>query len=63
MLETVEQAPFSIEALSEYAGQWVALRDDRVIAAAESLEDLRKHPEVRRDDAVFVVPEATSYFY
>jgi hypothetical protein len=60
---TVEQPALSLEALGQYAGQWVALRDGQVVAAAETLEELRENPGVRRDDAVFVVPEPTSYFY
>jgi hypothetical protein len=59
----VEQAPFRSGALDKYAGKWVAIRHGEVVAAADSLEELRADPEVRRTDAVYVVPEPSSYFY
>jgi len=60
---TIEQAPFSPEVLAGYEGKWVAIRDDKVIASAETLSELRANPDVRREDAVYVVPESSSYFY
>lgn len=53
----------ALPSLEEYAGKWVAVRDDEIIASADTLEQLRDDPEVRRDDAVFVVPERGAYFY
>lgn len=58
-----EQARPGLEGLAEYAGRWVAIRDGKVIAAADSLEQLRENPDVRREDTVYVVPEPSSYFY
>jgi hypothetical protein len=58
----IEQT-FDPSALEGYEGKWVAIRDGAVVAAAETLELLRTNPEVRRDDAVYVVPEPSTYFY
>lgn len=46
----------SPEALEPYAGKWVAIRDLAVVASADSLDELRRNPDVVRDDAVYVVP-------
>jgi len=59
----VEQPALSAEVLSDYAGKWVALRGNEVIAAADTLEELRAMPDVQREDAVWVVPESSSHFY
>jgi hypothetical protein len=61
--ETIEQAPLSLDRLGEYVGRWVALRDGEVVAAAHTLEELRATPDLRPGDAVFVVPEPSSYFF
>jgi hypothetical protein len=45
-----------------YAGKWVAIRGDEVVAGADSLEELRANELVSRDDAVWVVPEAGTHF-
>lgn len=63
MSTTIEQPLFNPAALVGYEGKWVAIRDGEVIAAADTLEKLRTHPEVRREDAVYVVPEPSTYFY
>lgn len=45
--------------VAAYAGQWVALSDDRVIEAGASLPDvMRKLPahRLRRSPSVFLVP-------
>lgn len=62
MSNVIEQT-FDPAALAGYEGKWVAIRDGVVIAAAETLEELRQIPDVRRDDAVYVVPEPSTYFY
>jgi hypothetical protein len=64
-MSTVEisQPPISAEIAREYAGRWVALRAGTVIADAESYEELRADERVRRDDAVYLVPEPSSYFF
>lgn len=51
------------EVFEQYAGKWVALRGVEVIAAADSLAELRESPDVTRQDAVFLVPESPSSFY
>lgn len=58
-----EQQGIQTEAFEQYAGKWVAVRDGDVVAAADSLEELRANPDVRREDAVFVVPERSSSFF
>ena len=45
-----------------YAGKWVAIRGDEIVAGADSLEELRANELVSRDDAVWVVPEPGTYF-
>jgi hypothetical protein len=57
------RTPLTAEELEAYAGKWVAIRDGAVVAAADSLQELRAHPEVRREDAVYVVPESSTLFY
>lgn len=64
MINTVEDRPaIDQEMLEQFAGQWVALRDGHVVAAAATLKELRRNPDVRRADAVYVVPEHPSYFF
>lgn len=63
MSTITEQQALPAAIFEQYAGKWIALRDDRVIAAADSLDELRKNPDVRREDAVYVVPEAQSVFF
>ena len=44
--------------LEHYAGEWVAVRDHKVIAHAPSLEDLAAQvDDLESVDAVFEVPE------
>lgn len=42
--------------LRPYAGQWVALRDGRVVTSALDPVTLRDHPDVRQDDLLTPVP-------
>jgi len=58
-----EQHAFPTAALEEHAGQWVAVRDGEVIAAADSLQELRANDDVTREDAVYVVPDPASSFF
>ena len=59
----VSQPPFLSGELEDYAGKWVAIRDGHVVASADSLEELREDVEVRREDAVFIVPDRDALFY
>ena len=43
--------------LDRYAGKWVAIRGDEVVASADSLAALRENERVSREDTVWVVPE------
>jgi Family of unknown function (DUF5678) len=64
MPETViERSTITSELLDAYAGKWIAVRDGEVVASAENLAELRENPAVRRDDAVYRVPERSTYFY
>jgi len=45
------------EDLSAYAGQWVALRDGRVVARDLDGVALRSRPEVHEDDLLVLVPD------
>ena len=51
-----DQPPLAREDLAAYAGEWVALRHGRVVAAASSLPALRSDPRVLRGDEVRAVP-------
>ena len=46
-----------------YAGKWIAIRGDEIVAGADSLEELYANEQVSRSDALWVVPEAGTYFF
>ena len=62
MSSTTEQGPVLPKGVEQYAGKWIAIRGDEVIASADSLEELRANELVSRDDAVWVVPEPGMQF-
>jgi hypothetical protein len=45
------------EDLGPYAGQWVAIRDGKVIVSDLDAVALRSRPEVREDDLLLPVPD------
>jgi Family of unknown function (DUF5678) len=49
--------------LEHYTGQWVAVRDGRVVAAAADEEALRADPAVREGDDVYPIGDPPSGFY
>jgi hypothetical protein len=51
------------EGWEAYRGQWVAIRDHKIVAAAEKLGDLYADERVRPGDEVWKVPEAGFHFY
>jgi hypothetical protein len=51
------------EGVEQYAGKWIAIRGDKVVASADSLEELDANDQVSRDDALWVVPEAGTHFF
>ena len=51
------------EGVERYAGQWVALRNGEVIAAADDLNDLIGREDVLSSDVFYRVPEAGACFY
>ncbi|HEX6700965.1 MAG TPA: DUF5678 domain-containing protein [Gaiellaceae bacterium] len=57
-----DQTGITTALFEHYAGRWVAVRGDEVVADADSFEGLRMNPAVRRDDAVYAVPEGSPYF-
>jgi hypothetical protein len=59
----VERSPITGETVEQYAGKWIAIRDGEVVESADTLEELREIEGVRREDAVYLVPERSSYFY
>ncbi len=60
----VSNPPVPEEAFERYAGQWVAVRAGReIVAAAETLEELRENPAIVETDAFFHVPESGSLFF
>ena len=56
-ITTSQQATLSTEDLRPYAGQWVALRDGRVIEHALDPVTLRRRPGITTDDQILVVPD------
>jgi hypothetical protein len=63
MSTTLSQSPISEEALTEYAGKWVALRAGEVVAAADDYDALVAEPGVEQTDAVYLVPPTSALFY
>jgi hypothetical protein len=51
------------EDLDQYDGQWVAVREGRVVAHAPDEEALRADPEVRDGDLVYPIGDPPSGFY
>jgi hypothetical protein len=60
---TTSLPPLSEESLKQYAGQWVAIRGNRVVAAAATFEELKRDPRVTQEDAIYHVPPAASVYY
>ncbi|HTU77316.1 MAG TPA: DUF5678 domain-containing protein [Solirubrobacteraceae bacterium] len=46
--------------LSSYAGQWVAIRGDKVVASDLDAVALRNRPEVEETDTLLPVPDASA---
>ncbi len=51
------------EGWENYRGQWVAIRDDQIVAAAVKLDDLFADERYRQSDVVSRIPEAGIHFY
>lgn len=49
--------------LSYYEGQWIAVRNGKVIANAPNEEALRTNPAVREGDDVYPIGDPPSGFY
>ncbi len=54
-----ESSPVPAEAF-DYRGQWVAIRNEKVVAARSRLRDLYQAPELRDTDVTYHVPASPS---
>jgi Family of unknown function (DUF5678) len=61
--DTEYQAVVLPKGVEQYAGKWIAIRGDEIVAGADSLEELRANDQVSRDDDVWVVPEPGIHFF
>ena len=59
----MEQGPVLPEGVERYAGKWIAIRGDEIVASADSLEELHANDQVSRNDALWVVPEPGTHFF
>ena len=62
MSSTTEQPPVLPDGVEHYAGRWIAIRGDEVVASADSLEELCANEHVSHDDTLYVVPEPGIHF-
>lgn len=59
---TQYQAAVLPKGVEQYAGKWIAIRGDEVVASADSLEELWANERVSRDDTLYAVPEPGIHF-
>lgn len=57
------QAPLPEGALEEFADKWIAVRDGKVIASADTYDDLLADEKVADGDATYHVPPTSALFY
>jgi hypothetical protein len=57
-IQRQQSSALSHEDLTPYAGQWVAIRNGKVIASEIDAVALRAHPEVTPDDTLLPVPDS-----
>ena len=50
------------EGVEQYAGKWIAIRGDEVVASADSLKELCANEHVSREDTLYAVPEPGIHF-
>jgi hypothetical protein len=62
-LSEPEQQQAAEHDLSRYDGQWVAVRDGKVVAHADDEETLRADPTVQEDDDIYPIGDPPSGFY
>jgi Family of unknown function (DUF5678) len=60
---TIGRAPVPKGLGKRYAGKWVALRGNKVVAWASTFEELTGRKNVRPSDAFYQVPKPGSFFY
>jgi len=63
MTATVAKPPLPTGVLDDFADKWLALRGGRVVASADTYDELMANPEVVPGDAVYHVPSSASLFY
>lgn len=63
MASTISKPPVPQEAFERFPGRWVALRNGKIIADAETEEKLMQDERVESTDALFRVPETSTHFY
>jgi Family of unknown function (DUF5678) len=64
MGSTVEVARSPLpDDVERYAGRWIAIRGDEVVADADTLEALIEDERVDKKDVLYRVPARGSYFY
>lgn len=59
----VAEPPIPREAFERYAGKWVAVRATEVVAAANTLDELKAKREVADTDTLAHVPDPSTHFY
>ncbi len=63
MSTLIAQAPLPEGALEEFADKWIAVRDGKVIAAADTYDELLGDENTTENDATYHVPPASALFY
>ena len=62
-LDVPQEPVLGPDDLEHYTGEWVAMRDGRIVAHHVDAEELRAHPDVLETDDIFPVGEPPSGFY
>lgn len=56
----IQENPLSTDDLTQYRGQWVALRDGRVVDSSDDASELRRSDLVEVSDILLLVPSDSS---
>ena len=62
-LAELSQLPVPSDAFDRFPGRWVAVRNEMVVADAETLGELDANPNVMASDVRFRVPEPDAHFF
>lgn len=63
MSTVIADPPVPPEAFERFAGRWIAIRARKVVASADSLEELQRDASVRETDMLALVPDPKTHFY